>query len=34
MKVVLNITAASRNVEMGNCPLSLEWTCGIMYRTS
>lgn len=34
MKVVLNITAASRNVEMGNCPKTTEFDCGILYRRS
>lgn len=33
MKVVLNITAASKVISMSNCPKSAEWDCGINYRS-
>lgn len=34
MKVVLNITAASKVNGMANCPRVTENQCGIMYRQS
>lgn len=33
MKVVLNITAASKVVSMSYCPRSFESDCGINYRS-
>ncbi len=34
MKVVLNITAASRVISMSNCPKDSELRCGILYRVA
>lgn len=33
MRVVLNITAASKVISMSNCPKNSEAQCGINYRS-
>ena len=33
MKVVLNIAAASKVINMSNCPKGAETICGIMWRS-